>query len=70
VVTADHLNFYKSRAVPASNIDGDGDSISGDFAFAGDGRSWSRYEALNVERNRLTRTETNPAASFSYAKCT
>ena len=70
VITADQVKFYESRAVPSSVIEADGDSISGNFAFAGEGRSWSRYEALNVERNRLTRTETNPTASFSYAKCT
>jgi hypothetical protein len=70
VVTADELNFYESRAVPSSDVESDGNSISGNFAFNGEGRSWSRYEALNIQRNRLTRTETNPTASFSYAKCT
>jgi hypothetical protein len=70
VVTADDLKFYESRAVPSSDVDADSSSISGNFTFGGDGQNWSRYEALNVERNRLTRTETNPTASFSYAKCT
>jgi hypothetical protein len=70
VVTPDILHFYESRAVPAAGVDSDGHSISGNFAFAGEGQSWTRYEALNFDKDRLTRTETNPTASFSYAKCT
>ena len=70
IVTAGELHFYESRAVPSADAETDGQSISGNFAFNGEGQSWSRYEALDVERNRLTRTETNPTTSFSYAKCT
>lgn len=70
IVTPDNLNFYESKAVPSGDVEADGNSISGNFAFAGEGQSWTRYEALNVEKDRLTRTETNPTASFSYAKCT
>jgi hypothetical protein len=70
VVTPDDLRFYESRAVPTGDVEADGHSISGNFAFGGDGRSWARYEALNLEKDRLTRTETNPPASFTYAKCT
>ena len=68
-ITADDLHFYESRAVPAAGIASDDDSISGDFAFTGEGQSWTRYEALKVEKGRLTRTETKPSASFIYAKC-
>lgn len=70
VITPDDLDFYESRAVPSGDVEADGHSISGNFAFGGDGRSWTRYEALNLEKDRLTRTETNPSASFTYAKCT
>jgi hypothetical protein len=69
-VTADDLDFYESHAVPAAEIETDSGSISGTFAFSGLGRSWNKYEALTVNQQRLTRTETNPSASFSYAKCT
>jgi hypothetical protein len=68
-ITAADLQFYESRAVPAGNVNTDANSISGDFAFSGEGQSWTKYEALKVEKGRLTRTETKPAASFSYAKC-
>jgi hypothetical protein len=69
VVGADGLRFYESRAVPGADADIDAGSISGHFNFTGEGRSWSRYEALRVDGARLVRTESNPAASFSYAKC-
>jgi hypothetical protein len=68
-ITPDGLRFYESRAVPAADVAGDADSVSGNFAFEGEGQSWTKYEALKVEKGRLTRTETKPSASFTYAKC-
>lgn len=68
-ITADELRFYESRAVPADDVEGNANSIAGNFAFTGEGQSWTKYEALKVEKGRLTRTETKPMASFSYAKC-
>jgi hypothetical protein len=70
IVTAQELRFYESRAVPAADDVGTGaDAISGNFAFTGEGQSWTKYQALKVDKHGLTRTETNPSASFSYAKC-
>lgn len=69
VVNPGELHFYESKAVPSSDVAADGDSISGTFAFTGEGQSWTRYEALKLNRNVLTRTEIKPTASFSYAKC-
>ena len=69
IVSPGELRFYESRAVPASEVDSDSRSIVGNFAFAGEGQSWTKYEALKVDRNILVRTEMNPTASFSYAKC-
>jgi hypothetical protein len=63
------LRFYESRAVPTGEISSDADSISGSFAFTGEGQSWTKYQVLKVDKGRLIRTETKPAASFSYAKC-
>ena len=63
------LRFHDSSAVPAADVASDPVSIAGNFAFAGDGRSWTKYEALKVDKRILTRTEMNPSASFSYAKC-
>jgi hypothetical protein len=69
-ISADDLRFYESRAIPGPNVEGDADSISGDFAFSGEGQTWTRYQALKVRGHELVRTEINPAASFTYAKCT
>jgi predicted small lipoprotein YifL len=69
VVTGSELRFRDSHAVPASDIQTDIASINGTFAFTGEGRSWTKYEALKLDNRRLTRTEQNPTASFSYAKC-
>lgn len=69
VISAGELRFYESRAVPSANVQGDADSISGDFHFTGEGQSWTKYEVLKRNKQKLTRTETNPTASFTYAKC-
>ena len=69
VINADELRFYESRAVPAAGTNSDADSISGNFVFTGEGQTWVKFESLKVDRGVLTRTETKPTASFSYAKC-
>jgi hypothetical protein len=69
VVASDGLRFHESQAVPAVDVASDSGSISGKFAFTGEGRSWTKYEALKISNHTLVRTEMNPTASFSYAKC-
>jgi hypothetical protein len=69
VVTPKDLRFSESHAVPSTDVAADDKSIGGNFAFTGDGRSRTKYEALTSNGQRLTRTEINPTASFTYAKC-
>jgi hypothetical protein len=69
VVNSSELRFYESRAVPTANADTTTDSIGGDFNFAGEGQTWTRYESLELRQDKLIRTERNPVASFSYARC-
>jgi hypothetical protein len=69
VVGADGLRFYESRAVPSANVAADSNSIQGDFTFTGEGQTWTKYQALRIQGRDLIRTESNPVASFSYAKC-
>jgi len=69
VVTNGEMRFYESRAVPSGDVQTDLKSMSGHFAFTGEGQSWSKYEALKIDKQMLVRTEANPTASFSYAKC-
>jgi hypothetical protein len=70
VASRDGLRFYESRAVPAGNIRMSGDSFSADFAFTGEGQSWTRFETLQFKKNMLVRTESSPMASFTYVRCT
>ena len=68
-IGADELRFYESRAVPAAKLETSADTISGDFAFTGEGQSWARYQALELQKDRLVRTERDPTDSFSYVRC-
>lgn len=69
IVSPGELRFYESRAVPGANVQADPNSVSGHFHFTGEGQAWTRYEALKANHQKLVRTESNPPASFTYAKC-
>ena len=69
VISGDSLRFYESRAVPSASVQVRGDSIRGDFRFTGEGETWTRFERLELNGANLVRTESNPAASYTYAKC-
>lgn len=69
VVKSNELAFYESRALPTSDVQTDEGSINGNFHFSGQGQSWTKFQALKRNGDTLTRTETNPAASYTYAKC-
>ena len=70
VVAADSLKFYESSARPPSDLKTSAKSASGDFAFTGEGMTWKKYEALELQAGKLVRTESSPMASFTYARCT
>lgn len=69
IVSSDGLRFYESRAVPVRNVESGDDSIRADFAFTGEGQSWTKYQALALREDKLVRTESSPMASFTYARC-
>jgi hypothetical protein len=69
VINGRELRFYESRAVPSPGVAADSDSISGNFAFTGEGQSWTKFETFELRNDALVRTESNPAASYTYAKC-
>jgi hypothetical protein len=69
VVNSGELRFYESLAAPSSGVQADNQSINGDFRFSGEGKAWTRFESLKRSGDKLTRTETDPAASYTYAKC-
>jgi hypothetical protein len=70
VVSADQMKFYESVGKPAGELEISPDSASGDFAFTGEGMTWKKYQALELQNGKLVRTESSPMASFTYARCT
>jgi hypothetical protein len=69
VVAPQELRFYESRAVPTPDVQVDARSAAGTFHFTGEGQRWAKYEALQLQKTMLVRTESNPTASFTYARC-
>lgn len=69
VISSDGLRFYESRAVPVRNVEASTDSIRADFAFTGEGQTWTKFQTLSLEGDKLIRTESSPMASFIYARC-
>ena len=69
IVGAADMKFYESRAVPGSDTQADTDSITGNFAFTGEGQNWTKFQSLELKGQELVRTESNPVASFTYARC-
>ena len=69
VISSDQLTFYESRALPARNIRTTSDSFGADFAFTGEGQSWTKFETLRITNGKLVRTESSPMASFTYVRC-
>lgn len=69
VVSSNEMRFYESRAVPSPGAQADKTSINGNFDFTGEGQSWTKFETLELQKDKLVRTESNPAASYTYAKC-
>lgn len=69
VVGDDELRFYESVAVPAGDVQTSPNSISGDFAFTGEGQNWTKHQTLELRAGQLVRTDRNPLASFRYVRC-
>jgi hypothetical protein len=69
VITPGELRFYESRAVPSPGVQIASDSIRGNFLFTGEGQNWTKVETLERRKEKLVRTETEPTASYTYAKC-
>jgi hypothetical protein len=69
VISSDGLRFYESRAVPVRNVETSEGSIRADFAFTGEGQTWTKFQTLSLEDDKLIRTESSPMASFIYARC-
>jgi hypothetical protein len=69
VIGPNQLRFYESRAVPSPDVQTDAGATRGTFHFTGEGQTWDKFESLKRNGDKLTRTEGNPTASYTYAKC-
>ena len=69
IVSGDTLRFYESTARPAAEIEDSPDSISGTFAFTGEGMHWTKFQSLELQDGKLIRSETDPAHSYTYVAC-
>ena len=69
VINPTELRFYESRAVPSPAAEVREDSIRGNFRFTGEGQNWTRFVRLERNGRNLVRIDSNPAASYTYAKC-
>jgi hypothetical protein len=68
-VASNQLTFYEARAKPAGDLEQTRTSVSGDFAFTGEGQTWKRHQVIELQDRKLVRTESNPMASYTYARC-
>ena len=68
-VYANGLRFAGSTARPIANVDATPDFISGDFEFTGGGRTYRRFQSLQLRDKQLVRTESGPNASYTYIRC-
>lgn len=65
------LRFYESVAEPLTLKRTDGDSVTGSFAFSGEGMEWTKAMTLTLgaDGDTLVRTETEPQGSYTYTRC-
>ena len=71
LIDADSIKFYESRAL-LGKVTGDyPENFTATFAFTGEGQEWTKTENLKLtgSSNTLIRSETDPAASFTYKRC-
>ena len=68
-IDGDEMRFYESVAIPGPDFVVGTGSIRGHFNFTGEGQTWTKFQSLRLEGQELIRTESNPTASYSYAKC-
>lgn len=68
-ISGSDLRFYESHAIPKGNVKTSADSFSADFAFSGEGMTWTRFQTLELQNGKLVRTESSPMASYTYARC-
>ncbi len=71
-ISATTLTFYESVGKLGTIKSRSDSAIRANFAFSGEGMTWTRDEELSASGNTLTRTERGgeePGGPFTYTKC-
>lgn len=63
------IRFYESLGTPDTSVEKSERAISGNFSMTGEGERWTTYISFKLTGDGLVRTERNPVASYTYAKC-
>lgn len=69
VVAADKLTFFESRARLDRPGTATADSVTGEFAFTGEGQSWRKTVTLRLDKGALVRTEDDLPQPLRYQRC-
>lgn len=70
IVGSEGMRFYEAQAKPEGELRLTPKSVSGSFAFTGEGQNWKKHQVLEIQDHKLVRTESTPMASYTYARCT
>ncbi|WP_198159807.1 MULTISPECIES: hypothetical protein [Sphingomonas] len=70
-ITGDTLQFYESRAKLAKIVGNWPEKLKAEFAFTGEGQSWTRTETLSLTNssNTLVREDEELAQPLRYSRC-
>ena len=70
-INGNSLGFYESRATLTKVTGNFPENFTGDFAFTGEGQSWTKSQNLKLtgSSNTLVRSEADPSMKFTYRRC-
>jgi len=68
-ISADAIRFYESVARPAQVLERSETRIRGEFAFTGEGMSWTGPMIWSVAGDKLTRIDSEGDSRLVYTRC-
>jgi hypothetical protein len=68
-IGADTMKFYESRAKLARITAASAEKIGAEFAYSGEGQTWTKKETLALTGGGNTLTRTESEGSFDYKRC-
>lgn len=68
-ISASNISFYESVARPAKIYKASPRSIHAEFAFVGEGQSWTKPMMWSAAGNKLTRLDSAEGLRLVYTRC-